>query len=118
MMKPDCKRVVTSYPGRLMRCFASALLVVALVGIGTPAIPRTRMSRNEGEVWRGELQEAFAPIGKVVIQVLTLDQLEGAGYGLSFYVGWGQSNSALYTQVRSYRQSFSRASELARRPRV
>jgi hypothetical protein len=51
-------------------------------------------------VWPGvELTHAFASFGNIVVLPLGVEEIEGAGFGMNFYVGWGGAAPPKYNQV-------------------
>ena len=52
------------------------------------------------EKWIGrELELAFRGIGNVVVLPVGIEEIEGAGFGLNFYVGWGVVAPTAYLHV-------------------
>lgn len=67
------------------------------------------VDRPSGEetIWKGgELKLAFSGLGNVVVLPLGVEQIEGAGVGLSFYVGWGAAAPETYSQASQVVQQF------------
>lgn len=72
---------------------------------------------DEQGIWKdGELKQAFSQLGNVVVQPLGVEQIEGGGVGLSFYVGWGEVAPTTYSQVKKVVEQFRGLLEWSTRP--
>jgi hypothetical protein len=88
--------------------------VLALTSLGQVMIDRPL---DEQGIWKGgELKQAFSPLGNVVVQPLGVEQIEGGGVGLSFYVGWGEVAPTTYSQVNKVVEQFRGLMEWSTRP--
>lgn len=90
------------------------IVFVAFTSLGQAMVDQPL---DERAIWKGgELKRAFSRLGDVVVQPLGIEQIEGGGVGLSFYVGWGEVAPTTYSQVNKVVEQFRGLLEWSARP--
>lgn len=91
-------------------------IAMALTSLGSGQI-MTDQPLNEDSSWTvGKVKLAFAGLGDVVVLPLGLEEVEGGGAGLTFYVGWGGADPKTYSEVREVVEQFHGVMRWSTRP--